>query len=307
MSMPQFSNVVDFELAQRVRQHPVRFENRRKQQSFTEVSQLMTSKLQTTLDTKEVLEIFFNLSHHLISYDALHYLHNSHKLNIRLGSGDILYAVNYRLTFHGEYLGDLFLQHSRKLSEQQLVRFEGLTSSLIFPLRNSISYHIAIQSALNDALTGVGNRTYMNKTLGRDMDAARRSGQPLAVIMLDIDHFKSINDNHGHNCGDLVLIEVTNTLKLLLRSSDAIFRFGGEEFLISLPNTELDSALAVAERIRQSIEDMKIHFEHKQILVSASLGCAIMQLDDDQQELIQRADGALYQAKNHGRNQVCSA
>jgi len=306
-SMPQHSNVVDFELAQRIRARPFKQAGNRNQASFSEVSQLLVGKLQTTLEVKEVLEIFFQLSQRLISYDALHFLHHSHKLNIKLGADDSLYAVNYRLTFQGEYLGDLFLQRSKKICEHELIRFESLTSGLIFPLRNSIRYHAAIQSALNDALTGVGNRTAMDKVLKRDMDTARRFGQPLSLLMLDIDHFKRINDNHGHSCGDLVLIEVANQLKLLLRNSDAIFRYGGEEFLVCLPNTSLDNAMLVAERIRQSIEDLNINYDQHRVAVSASFGCALMYKEDHQQDLIRRADMALYQAKNSGRNQVCTA
>lgn len=305
MSMPQSANVVDFELAQRIRNRASNPAPSKKQPGFAEVSQLLAARLQTTLDTKEVMQIFFDLSRRLVNYDALHYIHSSQNLNISLGAEKALYAVNYRLTFHGEYLGDLFLQRKEKIREQELVRFENLTTSLIFPLRNSLKYHAALQSALSDALTGVGNRTSMDKTIKRDMDTAKRSGQPLSLIMLDIDQFKQINDNHGHNCGDMVLIEVANLLKLLLRTSDAIFRFGGEEFLISLPNTNTTDAILVAERIRQAIENLHIEFEKRRVFISASLGCAQMEPSDDQQSIIRRADAALYQAKNCGRNRVC--
>jgi len=306
MSMPQFSNVVDFELAHRFYSQSKK-SARHSQPTFTEVSQLLSGRLQTTLDIKEVLGIFFQLSQHLIKHDALYYVHRDHKLAFRFGADNALYAVNYRLTFKGEYLGELFVQRSQKFTEQELIRFESLTASLVFPLRNSLSYYTAIQSALNDTLTGVGNRTSMDKTLQRDMETARRSRQPLSVIMLDIDYFKSINDSHGHNCGDMVLMEVANLLKRMLRSSDAIFRFGGEEFLMCMPNTCLENAWQVAERIRRAIEQLRPLYEHKQIAVSASLGCASMQPEDSQQDLIQRVDTALYLAKNSGRNQVRQA
>ncbi|MCK9237555.1 MAG: GGDEF domain-containing protein [Thiopseudomonas sp.] len=303
MSMPQVSNVVDFELAQLMRaDSQAKTAAIKSPASYTEVSQLISGQLQTTLDIAEIMEIFFQSSQYLVRYDAVHYLHTAQSVNVKIGAADALYAVNYRLTFQGEYLGDLFLQRSKRFHEQELISFESLTTSLIFPLRNGLKYHAAVQSALLDPLTGVGNRAAMNKTLQRDMDAARRAMQPLSIIMLDIDYFKNINDTYGHACGDQVLIEISKLLQLQLRTSDAIFRFGGEEFLITLPNTCSDYAQLVGERIRHAIEKLVIDFNDQSVMLSASLGCATMHDAEEQDSFIQRSDYALYTAKRSGRN-----
>jgi len=303
MSMPQVSNVVDFELAQLMRaDSQAKTAAIKSPANYTEVSQLISGQLQATLDIAEIMEIFFQSSQYLVRYDALHFLHATQNVNVKIGSTDALYAVNYRLTFQGEYLGDLFLQRSKKFHEQELISFESLTTSLIFPLRNGLKYHAAIQSALLDPLTGVGNRAAMSKTLQRDMDTARRAVQPLSIIMLDIDFFKNINDTYGHACGDKVLIEIAKLLQLQLRTSDAIFRFGGEEFLITLPNTCSEYAQLVGERIRHAIENLVVDFDGQSVMLSASLGCATMHDAEEQESFIKRSDYALYTAKRSGRN-----
>lgn len=303
MSMPQVSNVVDFELAQLMRaDSQAKTAAIKSPASYTEVSQLISGQLQATLEVAEILEIFFQSSQYLVRYDALHYIHATQSVNVKIGSANALYAVNYRLTFQGEYLGDLFLQRSKKFHEQELISFESLTTSLIFPLRNGLKYHAAIQSALLDPLTGVGNRAAMSKTLQRDMDAARRARQPLSIIMLDIDYFKNINDNYGHACGDKVLIEIAQLLQVQLRTSDAIFRFGGEEFLITLPNTCSEYAQLVGERVRRAIESLVVDFEGQAVTLSASLGCATLHDAEEQDSFIKRSDYALYTAKRNGRN-----
>lgn len=304
MSMPQVSNVVDFEVAQLMRAEAQLKNFADGSATFAEVSQQISAKLQTTLEIDEILENFFHISQGLVSYDALHFIHAQQRVNVKIGKEQAVYAVNYRLTFAGEYLGDLFLQRSRKIKEHELIRFESLTTSLIFPLRNALKYHAVLQSALRDSLTGVGNRNNMAQTLQRDMDSAKRNGTPMSILMLDLDFFKNINDTYGHASGDQVLIETANCLQRELRSVDAIFRFGGEEFLISLPNADAKQAQMVGERIRAAIAALVIEFNEFKFNISASLGSATMQESENQDSLIQRADYALYNAKRSGRNRL---
>lgn len=304
--MPQVSSVIDFELAQRVRDKVQAGANRAQSSAlYAETSQLISQQLQATLDVDEMLELFFRASQHLVRYDGLHYVHTTQKISLSAGSSENVHcSVNYRLTFDGEYLGDLFMQSSKPFREHELVSFESLTTSLIYPLRNGLKYHAALQSALLDPLTGTGNRASMSKTLQRDMDTALRFHQPLSVIMLDIDFFKRINDNFGHACGDLVLIEVANLLKAQLRNTDAVFRFGGEEFLITLPNTDADQVCRAGERIRRGIEKLELDYAGQSVRLSVSLGCAVMQAKEEQDSLLHRADQALYAAKRQGKNRL---
>lgn len=158
-----------------------------------------------------------------------------------------------------------------------------------------------------DALSGVRNRAYFDKKILAELKRSRREQRPLALVMLDIDHFKQINDNHGHLAGDAVIRGVAQRIQdLLKRSSDYICRYGGEEFALILPNTDGEGALALAEQIRHSIEEQPFTTEIGDLSVQISAGCfaSIAGPDMVGTDFIHAADQALYQAKTAGRNQV---
>jgi diguanylate cyclase (GGDEF)-like protein len=154
--------------------------------------------------------------------------------------------------------------------------------------------------ALTDSLTGLSNRTHMNQILHKEFSRFERHGQCFGIIMLDIDHFKSINDKLGHDAGDRVLKKLAATFESAIRSSDFIARWGGEEFLICCTTIEEEDLLPIAETIRQLVANTD--FEHKD-RITASLGCAAIVKGETIGDLIKRADIALYEAKNNGRNQ----
>lgn len=156
----------------------------------------------------------------------------------------------------------------------------------------------------NDGLTGVYTRRYWEQRLLEEFTRCRRSGENACVMMVDIDHFKNINDNHGHQVGDDVLKQFGKLLTHL-RSSDIAGRYGGEEFSILLPNSNLEESLLVAERLRQKIENT--HFG-KMDYCTVSIGIAALTREySDAYKWLDHADQALYQAKANGRNQVCIA
>lgn len=160
--------------------------------------------------------------------------------------------------------------------------------------------------ATRDFLTGVWNRGMIMAKLDEEMKRAARNGEPIAVIMGDIDHFKHINDTHGHPAGDVVLVEVARRIQASLRGYDAVGRFGGEEFLIICPNTGAQGARALGERIRAAMAKESVSTERASIDVQLSLGVAAHGVADptDRNQLISLADAALYRAKNNGRNRV---
>lgn len=158
--------------------------------------------------------------------------------------------------------------------------------------------------ALTDELTGLNNRRFFNECSPMAISAARRHGQPLSLVCIDLDNFKRINDTFGHAVGDQVLKEFSAILKKLLRVEDIACRWGGEEFIILLPNTTCEAAVALAERIRLSIEEYP---ERATPSVTASFGVARLQCGDNEDAFIRRADDALYQAKREGRNRVVAA
>jgi diguanylate cyclase (GGDEF)-like protein len=160
------------------------------------------------------------------------------------------------------------------------------------------------QEAITDALTGASSRRSFKEEAKKHISLSIRNNAPLSCITLDIDHFKRINDTHGHAAGDQVLTGVVKALKDTLRQSDIIGRLGGEEFAVLLPQTEEATAMDVAERLRQVIKTLRFPNSHPPISVSSSFGVASLVPGDDIDALIARSDGALYTAKRTGRDRV---
>ena len=153
-----------------------------------------------------------------------------------------------------------------------------------------------------DELTGLVNRRFLLNQLGALVSGARRHDRPLSVVMLDIDHFKAVNDTYGHAAGDAVLVGVATTMRDRLRAEDWIGRLGGEEFLAILPDDDADGATVVAENLREAVETMGVRHEGEMLRVTASVGWSSLEGDEGAEELLRRADGALYAAKRAGRN-----
>ncbi|WP_322982034.1 GGDEF domain-containing protein [Pseudomonas sp. C11] len=163
------------------------------------------------------------------------------------------------------------------------------------------------QNANVDTLTNCFNRRWLEHVFERESTRCALNEQPLSLLMLDVDHFKAYNDRHGHLPGDYALCLVAHTLRNQLRPKDSLVRFGGEEFVILLPELAASDARAIGERLRKSLEQITSFYSPVGVLpgVTISLGLAEMQTADSLQGLIARADAALYQAKQQGRNCLC--
>jgi diguanylate cyclase (GGDEF)-like protein len=158
-----------------------------------------------------------------------------------------------------------------------------------------------------DALTGLRNRRHVEEYLARLVSLARRNAEPIAVLVVDIDRFKSVNDTYGHDAGDAVLREVADRMAGSIRLEDMIGRWGGEEFLAVLPNTAADGAAELAERLRQVVAGEPCHLDGGDaVQVTISVGCAASLLDDAGR-LVRSADAAMYEAKRSGRDRVVVA
>jgi diguanylate cyclase len=161
--------------------------------------------------------------------------------------------------------------------------------------------------SLTDPLTGLGNRKYFDRSIDMAVANALASGEPLSLLMFDIDHFKSFNDSYGHLTGDQVLRLVGMSLKQTIKGQDITARYGGEEFAVVLPNTALRQALTVADHIRRAVMARELKKKSTgEILgrVTISVGVSMLKAGDDTDSLIERADGCLYAAKRNGRNRV---
>ena len=175
-------------------------------------------------------------------------------------------------------------------------------------LRAALEQNVA--AALTDSLTGLHNRRYLSRHLDGLVADARKNAKPLAVLMIDIDHFKAVNDAHGHGAGDEVIRVVANRLQQHVRSFDTVARWGGEEFVVAMPDASLDVATKVAERLRRKVAatPARVDADGLELPVTISIGVAIfLASNDGAANLLQRADAALYGAKRAGRNRVATS
>ena len=165
----------------------------------------------------------------------------------------------------------------------------------------------SVEFAVTDALTGLNNRRYLDTHLATLVDRSHRRGRPLSVLITDIDHFKAFNDTHGHEGGDDVLREFSRRIRGAVRGADLACRFGGEEFVVVMPDTPAETAAHVAERVRDAVAGtpFKVSATGALVQVTTSVGIATLEKDEENAEtLLRRADKALYRAKNEGRNRV---
>ncbi len=226
-----------------------------------------------------------------------------------------------RSSFEGSQEAGLIEQSMLQIDDELLPRLHGRQTGCVSALRQlheqvqAIDYHLGrlFEQAREvdtgrDVLTRLLNRRFFNVILGKEAGFARQSGSPFAVLAIDIDHFKQINDRWGHEAGDRVLQQLAGLLGNHSRGGDYVFRLGGEEFLILLANISLGDAQAVAEKLRRQVEveEFPLDSDHS-INISISIGLALYNGHPDYQQVLHRADEALYAAKHQGRNRVVIA
>jgi diguanylate cyclase (GGDEF)-like protein len=205
----------------------------------------------------------------------------------------------------GVPIGVLGVASEPELTEQQRGILSTTAALLGVSLKNAALFREVHEHSVRDALTGCFNRRHALEVIDGELRRARRSQMPLSMIMFDLDHFKRINDQYGHLAGDAVLADVGARMKAVLRGSDLKCRYGGEEFLILLPDTPLAGAGHVAETLRRAIEEQPVIWNETAVAVTASFGVTpITPGEVDALAIMARADDALYRAKNAGRNCV---
>ena len=191
----------------------------------------------------------------------------------------------------------LYLAPDFKIDERKVKMLVSLGNQIGMAIDNARLYEETKSLSLQDPLTGLANRRFMEIVMDRSFTRAKRYGHLLSVIMLDIDYFKKYNDTYGHSAGDQLLVDIAKIISGEMREVDVIVRYGGEEFLVMLPETEAEKAREAAERIRKAVES--------KVGVTVSLGVASYNKEmQTKEDLINRADMALYLAKQNGRNRV---
>ena len=266
----------------------------------------LNTVLQTTLDIGALIKLFADELIVLMPFDGFTYRNAAYDIDIGFGKTS-RHKCSYRLIVGEENLGEVMLSRRRKFQDQETAMVEHLLVGLVCPLRNALTYLSALRAAQKDPLTGINNRAAMDSALAREIEIARRHRLPLSLIVMDIDKFKSINDTYGHATGDEIIKSFTQVVNGIIRKTDMLFRYGGEEFVVIMSNTGRDGSQLLAERIRRGIEKMDVLLPQCRLPVTVSLGVASLNGKEDGKSLVARADEALYEAKASGRNCVCVA
>jgi diguanylate cyclase (GGDEF)-like protein len=205
----------------------------------------------------------------------------------------------------GDQEARLYLMPGKKVLSHHNEILDIIIKTLKISLENIFLTKKLRLEAWYDPLTGCLNRRAFNNQLEHDIAVSMRYNNPLSIIMFDIDHFKKINDTYGHFAGDIVLKEIVKLTLSTVRKSDYIARFGGEEFIIVLPNTDIHNASLLAERLRKRFKEYKIKIGETAITITSSFGVAEFKKGYTKERMIQEADEMLYQAKALGRDRVC--
>ncbi len=262
----------------------------------------LTATLQTTLDIVALIETFARELRRHVDLDGLVYDNPALGVSVEFEE-EALHRASYDIVVGTEQLGELRVLRGQPFHPDELEKIENFLCALVYPLRNALAYRLAVERAFRDPLTGALNRGALDEALQREAEVARRQGTPLALLVIDIDHFKLLNDSYGHRYGDDVLRTVAHTLNDTIRRSDALYRYGGEEFVIVASHTRPLGAQQLAERLRCNVASISA-VGGRPLHVTVSIGVAGLQPGESPEALFQRADRALYRAKANGRNRV---
>lgn len=210
------------------------------------------------------------------------------------------------IVYKNNFLGNIILVSSSSFSNNDLDKLSFYSQSLSLAFKNAITHKQMQRLAALDALTGLYNRRFGVLRIKEEFTRAVRSNDPISFLMLDIDHFKNVNDKYGHLVGDKVLVSIAQIVSASIRDGDILLRYGGEEFLCILPGANKVDASIIAERIRLMVMDSTVKNQDQDIKVTMSIGVATYPRDDisDSDELIKLADDAMYVAKELGRNRT---
>lgn len=263
----------------------------------------LLSQLQTTLDIEQILNIFSMEAAKLVSFVGLTLSYDDKTVKVP-GSQIEKFEHSYPITVAGNLIAKLVYSTAFALKQNLSAKLEQLHEQLKYPLRNAIEFDRLKRMSLKDHLTGVGNRASFEDNYDRLLAHSERKKEPFTMMLFDLDNFKQVNDDFGHERGDRILQSFARVLTHCLRNTDLIFRFGGDEFVALLDHSDSASAELVAKRIMTAINKDPIMSNNG---VTSSIGYAQWRQGDDDKSLFVRADRALYMAKAAGRDCVKTA
>jgi diguanylate cyclase (GGDEF)-like protein len=204
----------------------------------------------------------------------------------------------------GKYFAKLYILPERKMRFYHSEIINIIVKTLGISLTNHMNIKSLQNAAAFDPMTNCYNRREFERLIEHNIASAKRYKRDMSVIMMDLDHFKKINDRHGHLVGDIVLQKVAEAIHSKIRKGDYLARYGGEEFVLVLPDTKRPRAMELAERLRQVIQDLEIKTDTDTVKITASFGVASLRDNNERNDLLEEADSMLYKAKSGGRNRV---
>ncbi len=260
----------------------------------------LVEQLQTTLDIEQQLTIFLEALSNSFKISAIDLeTYHGRFTTGKAAKGCETLALPIRI--HDQLMGRVLYHSQKPITDILLSSLSNFQKRLVFPLRNALAFWQLQQLALKDSLTGIGNRTSYNEAISRAISHSKRYNTPFSLLVMDLDNFKQVNDNFGHQTGDELLVQFVNLANKCLRNTDQFFRFGGDEFAIILEHDKKSSASIVSNRLLSTVKDSDIV---KKFHVSVSIGAAISATEDLESTIFAKADKALYQAKQAGKNCV---
>lgn len=258
----------------------------------------LVAELQTSLVIEDVLAIYAKFTKQLLNFSGLQFqstLGTTQTSESETNSTPYIFD----LAIGKEHLGQLIYFSKYPLGKAIEKKLRALHAALIYPLRNALMYSRVLKLATKDALTGLNNRSQFNDILLQKLENCRRYQRPFSLMLLDLDNFKHVNDNYGHQVGDDTLKEFSNVLCSSIRGTDTVFRFGGDEFAILIEDPAFTTNGVIAERVMRLVRLSSMLSQYK---VTTSIGFTMANNLDCENEIFARADKGLYKAKASGRN-----
>lgn len=259
--------------------------------------------LSRNLEIEQIIDIFALEIRAQVPHSGYQYRESDLDLDISRGKHTGCCA-SYRLKIQNRHLGEISFYRETDFTEGELCTLEDMLCAIIYPVKNALMYQIALKSAYRDPLTGLNNRAAMEKLLPREIELAHRHAHSMALLVMDLDGFKLINDSFGHDVGDQLLRDVGGVLHSAVRNTDLIYRYGGDEFVGGLSQTDVKGAIEVSERIRRGVELLSSSGSPAKGQIDMSIGITMIQSGDDFKTAFRRADQALYRAKQSEGNRI---
>jgi len=260
----------------------------------------LMKQLQTTLELDKLLTIFSIEVAKYVSFSGLYFKSKTIRKAL-LGSRKAKSERQFDLRIGSEFIGTITYGINAPISLTNYKILTQLHQSLLYPIKNALAYHHAMQLAMQDSLTGLGNRRYFDEQLKRAMHNANRHHSLVGLVLGDLNKFKAINDTFGHAVGDQVLQEFANVIRESIRDSDSPFRFGGDEFAILVENANENALNIIEQRVSMALNSNVLLNKYE---LSCSIGSTYMNRADDEHSFFERADKALYRKKLTGSQRL---